>query len=142
MSTLAADNPRVFETGQDNQLDELPIIANDIVYDGAAVGESSTTGTYRPLAGGDTFGGFAVAQCDNTGGSAAAKRIKVYRKGVVRLTVTGVSDRTSVDNAVYATDDDTFTLTASGATQIGKVKRWISGSIVLVYFEAVAVRSI
>lgn len=142
MSTLSADKPRVFETGHDDALNGLPAIASDIIYDGAAVGESSSTGTYRPLQGGDTFAGFAIAQCDNSNGSASDRNISVRQRGVVKLSVTGVSSTANVGDAVYASDDDTFTTTASGGTQIGKVFRWISGTTCLVYFEAAAVQSI
>lgn len=125
MATLAADKPRVFElTGGHPYLAEIPIIANDIVYAGAAVGESTTTGTGRPLAGGDNFMGFCNEKCDNTGGSAADKFIKMYDEGDVELTVTGVDNINDYEAAVYAIDDDTFTLTSSTThTKIGKVKR-------------------
>ena len=53
--------------------------------------------------------------------------------------MTGIAN---VTDAVYATDDDTFTLTATGGLQIGKVSRWISGTTCMVYFEAANLRSI
>jgi hypothetical protein len=141
MTTLAADNPRVFETGHDNHINELPVIASDIIYLGAAVGENGS-GYYRPLQGGDPFEGFAVATVDNSSGSAADKNVKVYQRGVATLSVTGVTAVTDEGSTVYATDDDTFTLTASGATAIGKIIRYVSGTTVQVLFEAVSVRSI
>lgn len=143
MSTLATDAPRVFETGHDELLNEIPAIANDIIYDGAAVGESSSTGTGRPLVAGDNFMGFATEQCDNSGGSAGDKRIKVKMRGVVQLSITGVDNINDFGDNVYATDDDTFTLTASGASSIGKLIRYnaVTGKG-LVYFEAACIRSI
>lgn len=143
MATLTKDKPRTFEaTGGHPNQNEVPIIASDTVYAGAAVGESTTTGTGRPLVGGDTFMGFATEKCDNEGGSASAKNIKVLTTGVAKLAVTGVTAASNYDAPVYASDDDTFTLTASGATQIGKVKRWIVSTTCLVHFEATANRSI
>lgn len=146
MATLAADKPRVFAmTGAHPDYNEVPIIADDIVYNGAAVGESTTTGTFRPLSGGDTFAGFCHEKCDNAGGAANAKLIKVYASGRVQLTVTGVDNINDEGATVYASDDDTFTLTNTTTnTAIGKVERVINTSTnqALVYFEAASKRSI
>lgn len=143
MATLAADKPRVYGGNVEPLFNHLPIIADDIVYEGSAVGESSTSGTYRPLVGADTFVGFAHEKCDNASGAASAKNIKVRQKGIVKLAVTGASGVTDHGVAVYASDDDTFTLTSSSAyTQIGKVHRWITSTTCEVYFEGVTVRSI
>lgn len=140
MSTLAADKPRIFETGHDEFLNELPMVASDIIYDGAAVGELNDTGTYQPLGTGSTvdkFAGFAYEQCDNSAGSAGDKSVKVKQKGRVILDVTGVTAKTDVEKTVWATDDNTFTLTyAAGAVSIGKISRHISGTKCVVEFEA------
>ena len=141
MATLSADNPRVFETGHDENINGLPVIANDIIYDGAAVGENGS-GYFRPLVAADNFAGFADEQADNTGGSAGDINVKVKQRGVVKLSVTGVTAVTDEGSTVYATDDNTFTLTASGASSIGKIVRYVSGTTVMVAFEAVSVRSL
>lgn len=146
MATLAKDKPRVFElTGAHPDYNEIPIIADDIVYAGAAVGESTTTGTGRPLNGADAFMGFCVEKCDNTGGSANDKQIKVLSTGYAELVVTGVDNINDEGASVYASDDDTFTLTSTTtSTQIGKVVRVTSTALnkALVYFEAAHRRSI
>jgi hypothetical protein len=129
VSTLAADKPRIFETGHDEYLNELPTIATDIIYDGAAVGELNDTGTYQPLGTGSTvdrFAGFATEQCDNSAGAAGDKKVKVRQKGRVILAVTGATAITDKEKIVWATDDNTFTLTyAAGAVMIGHVSRYI-----------------
>jgi hypothetical protein len=141
MATLAKDKSRIFSVN--STTNRVPIIADDIVYQGAAVGESSSTGTGRPLVSGDTFLGFATAKVDNAGGAASAKDITVYDKGHVWLSgVTGVTGQADLNATVYATDDDSFTLTASGASSIGKITDYSATLGVLVYFEASAVRSI
>jgi len=138
MATLAKDKSRIFSVN--STTNRVPIIADDIVYQGAAVGESSSTGTGRPLVSGDTFLGFATAKVDN---AASAKDITVYDKGHVWLSgVTGVTGQADLNATVYATDDDSFTLTASGASSIGKITDYSATLGVLVYFEASAVRSI
>lgn len=142
MTTLSSNTNRVFEFNEDPLLNDIPVIASDIIYAGAAVGESSSTGNARPLQGGDTFLGFAIAKADNSSGSVGDTYVHVRSKGIVKLTVTGVSADDDLGVAVYATDDDTFTTTASGATQIGVLHRWISGTTCMVRFEASTVRSI
>src|SRR5690348_466725 len=118
MATLAADKPRAYEnTGPHPDVNEIPIIASDTIYNGAAVGESSSTGTARPLVGGDNFMGFCVEQCANEGGAAAAKLVKVYTTGVVWLTVANATNINQFGDAVYASDDDTFTISSTSNTQ-------------------------
>jgi hypothetical protein len=138
MATLSSDKARAFHA-IDNVFD-LPAVATDIIYKGAAVGDSSGTG--RPLVAADVFMGFAVAKCDNSAGAASAKQIRVSQSGVVEIAVTGVSSTDSVGVDVYATDDDTFTLTASGASSIGTIVKWITGTTCLVAYQGSAFRSI
>lgn len=138
MTTLAANKPRDYEIGDFN---ELPMIASDIIYEGAAVGDNGS-GLARPLVAGDPLLGFAQRQADNSAGAASAINVLVRQRGEIVLTVTGVASADDVGATVYASDDDTFTLTASTNTAIGKVARWITSTTCVVYFEAVQVRSI
>jgi len=141
MTTLAKNQPRAFEEGEIN---DLPVIANDIIYEGAAVGESSTTGTFRPLVAGDNFAGFATRKADNTAVGAAAGdvNVNVKQKGKIQLSVTGVTGVTDEGSTVYASDDDTFTLSSTSNSAIGKIIRYVTGTTVIVAFEAVSRRSI
>jgi hypothetical protein len=145
MATLAADKLRAFEASPSHpDLNEIPAIASDIIYAGAAVGESSSTGTGRPLVAGDTFLGFAVEQCDNSAGAAAAKNIKVLSSGFIWLTITNVDNINDVGDAIYASDDDTFTTASTSNSPIGKLVRYDSTRTHkgLVYFESAWNRSI
>jgi len=141
MTTLAKNQPRAFEEGE---LNDLPVIANDIIYEGAAVGESSTTGTFRPLVAGDSFAGFATRKADNTAVGAAAGdvNVNVKQKGKIQLSVTGVTGVTDEGSTVYASDDNTFTLSSTSNSAIGKIIRYVTGTTVIVAFEAVTMRSI
>jgi len=142
MTTLSANKVREYElAGPEESFNDLPIVASDIIYEGAAVGENGS-GAFRPLVGGDNFAGFATRKCDNSSGSAGDKNINLKTKGRIKLSVTGVTGVTDEGSTVYATDDDTFTLTSSGASSIGKIVRYISGTNVIVAFEAVSERSI
>lgn len=132
MTTLAANKPRAYELGERN---ELPVIASDIIYEGAAVGIVPASGHARPLAAGDRFGGFAVQKADNSAGSAADITVRVVQSGEIELSVSGavISD---VGQPVYATDDDTFVLSPVGGVFIGFVKRFVSSGVVVVGFDA------
>lgn len=141
MSTLAADKPRVYESGHDDIENDVFVIAADILWNGSAVGELNDSSTYQPLnLGGttvDKFGGFCVITCDNSLGAAKALRAHVKEIGYIKLTVTGVAAETDEGKTVWATDDDTFTLTyAAGAVSIGKVHRWETGTKCVVRFVA------
>jgi hypothetical protein len=138
MTTLATNKPRAYELGEFN---ELPMIANDIIYEGAAVGDNGS-GLARPLVAADPFMGFAQRKADNTGGAASAVKVMVRPKGLIEIPVTGAASADDQGVTVYASDDDTFTLTAGSNTAIGKVHRWVSGTTCVVYFEAVSQRSI
>ena len=140
MTTLAANVKRAFEFNEDPVLNDVPMIAADIVYEGAAVGDSA--GTARPLVAADNFLGFAVAKADNSLGAASAINCRVSEQGRVKLSVTGVVDADDVRETVYADDDNSFTLTNSSNSAIGKIVRWVSGTTCIVQYEAVQKRSI
>lgn len=132
MTTLAANKPRALELGRTNT---LPVIASDIIYEGAAVGMVVGTGHCRPLAAGDLFVGFAERQCDNSAGAAAAKNVDLIKSGQVQLSVTGAVV-TDIGQPVYATDDDTFVFSPVGGVFIGYVKRYVSSGVAVVEFDA------
>lgn len=132
MTTLAANKPRAYEQGNRN---DLLMIASDIIYEGAAVGIVAGSGHARPLAAGDKFAGFAVATADNSAGVAAAKAVRVITEGLIQLPVTSVAI-TDIGKAVYASDDDTFVLTQSTNSYVGRVHRFVSSGVAIVAFDA------
>lgn len=132
MTTLAKNAMRTIEVGDQN---ELPVIASDIIYQGAAVGDNGS-GYCRPLVAGDPFRGLALAKVDNSTGAAGDKKVTLTTNDKVVLTVVGASAVTDVDRAVYATDDNTFTFApAAAATYVGKVVRWVSGTSCIVKLQ-------
>ena len=141
MTTLAANKPRRRETGHDNYLNGLPMIDDDIIWEGAAVGEKDDTGTFRPLVSGDKFAGFSLGKFDNTiaGHVAGFVSAEVLMEGVIELPVTGVTGITDIGKPVYATDDDAFSLTVGGSL-VGRIIRHVSGTKVLVHFQAFYLR--
>lgn len=132
MATLAANKARTFEDGD---VSVHPMIASDIIYEGAACGFSSTSGNVRPLVAGDQFAGFAVEKIDNSSGAAGDKNIRLRRRGYVKLTVSGaaVGDE---GQGVYASDDDTFTATSEAAnSRVGTIERIDSSGVAIVKIE-------
>lgn len=139
MATLAADKSRNYEAYAGEVLNDLPVIAADIIYEGAAVGENAA-GYMRPLVAADPFVGFAVKQVDNAAGAAGDKDVKVRSCGFVQLAISALAITANDGVAVYASDDDTFTLTAAANSLIGHVHRWISTGVAIVHFEAVSMK--
>lgn len=137
MTTLAADSPRDYSLGA---IEDYPVIASDIIYEGAAVGENGS-GYSRPLVAGDPFQGFALERADNSSGSAGAKNVRVRTRGRVVLPISGIAITANDRPAVYASDDDTYTLTASTNSLIGYVARWIETGSAVVEFDAALVRA-
>lgn len=131
MTTLAADSPLTIEGGTIN---EYPVIASDIIYEGAAVGLVSGTGHARPLAAGDRFVGFAEQKADNSAGAAAAINVRVRHKGKVQLSVTGAVI-TDVGQPVYATDDAAFGFIPTAAVFVGRVCRFVSSGVAVVEYD-------
>ena len=113
MATLTANKKIDYEFNEDPLLNDIPVVATDIVYEGAAVGESASTGTGRPLVSGDSFLGMAVAKCDNTTGAAGDKNIRVRQRGTMKVAVAIVAGIADLGANVYASDDDVFTLSSS-----------------------------
>jgi len=130
MATLAADKARTVELGDIN---EIPVIASDIIYEGAAVGDNAS-GYARPLVAGDPFRGFAERKADNSAGAAGDVNVRIKTKGLIKLPISSLAI-TDVGKDVYASDDDTFTLTKSTNTRIGYVHRWESTGVGIIAFE-------
>lgn len=131
MTTLAADKARAIELPDFN---DLPVVASDIIYEGAAVGDNGTNAA-RPLTAGDRFVGFCVSNVDNSTGAAGAKYVRVRTAGRVQVPITSI-DSTDVGKSVYASDDDTFTLTQSTNSYIGRAVRLVATGTVIVAFNA------
>ena len=132
MTTLAENKQRTFTLGD---REEYPVVATDIIFQGAAVGED-TNGYARPLQAGDRFLGFAEAKADNSTGAAGDVAVLVKQRGKVELPIAALPITANDRPAVYASDDDTFTLTATANSRIGWVSRWVSTGIAVVEFDA------
>jgi hypothetical protein len=137
MTTLAANKPRVYEGGHRIEENVMPVIASDIIYEGAAVGFNDAAGTVGPLGTSscNKFCGFAYTKADNSAGAASAINCDLITQGHIVLPVTGAVI-TDVKQPVYATDDDTFAFSPVSGYFVGYIHRWISAGVALVAFNA------
>lgn len=108
----------------------LPVLESAVIYKGSAVGVTAA-GYARALVGGDTFKGFAVAGADNLAGASGDSDVDVRQEGMFRLAIAGADVSANAGAPVYATDDNTFTLTPGGS-YIGDVVVWSQGNEAIV----------
>lgn len=98
-----------------------PLAASAVVFRHTAIGQVSGANTFRALVAGDKFAGIALDGADNTGGAAGAVTVHTRITGRVLLTVAGADATTAVGTAVYASADDTYTLTSTSNSPMGKI---------------------
>lgn len=137
MSALNTDINRVFETPTDTNA--IPVKAGAKIYEGALVGKTET-GYGRPLQAGDTAIGFAKDYTDNTNGADGEKNCEVKAKGKVSLFISGIT-LADVGSNIYATDDNTFTLTETNNSLVGKLIRFERTDYGIVAFDFLAINT-
>ena len=134
MATRSSAANRVYAVGD---VAAYPVIASDIIYEGSAVGENAS-GYSRPLTAGDPFQGFAEETIDNSSGAAGALNVRVKTKGFIKVAISAIAITSNDRPLVYASDDDTFTLTKGSNSLIGTVFQWLETGYAIVEFDAAA----
>lgn len=101
---------------------DLPVDDNVNIYKGAFVGRNRATGYARPLAAGDEFLGVALKQANNTASGHIAGGIDVrLHQGIdIVHALSGVA-LADVGKEVYASDDETLTLSPDGNSRVGRI---------------------
>lgn len=130
---LSADTPRTYELGDIN---ELTVDTGVTIYEGAFVFAKKADGTAvvaSPAISTHVFAGIAIQ------GATAGNKIRVKDRGKVRMPITGAS-AASVGAIVYASADDTLTLTASTNVPVGYVHRHVTSTTCIVEFRSTAER--
>ena len=122
---------RDYELGEVN---EFLLLADTIVYEGAAVGLNEQ-GYARPLQAGDHFVGFAEDTADNVCGKNGDKRVRVKHCGKIKLPIDGLQ-LNHVGQSVFASDDNTFTLKGEHNSRIGIVYRCEAEGIGIIAFNS------
>lgn len=131
MTALTNDTNRVFEV--DNDSNAVALAAGTKVFQGSLIGKTAT-GYGRALEAGDTAMGFAKDNVDNTDGTDGEKIVEVKSMGKVSLFISGLTIA-DVGKDVYASDDNTFTLTSTNNSKVGKIIRFEKSDYAIVYFN-------
>ena len=132
---LAANTSRKYEIGDINT---LTVASGVTIYEGALVMALKSDGTAvvaSPAISTHSFAGIAIK------GAAAGEKVQVKESGKVEMAVTGAS-AASVGAIVYASADDTLTLTASTNVPVGYVHRHVTSTTCIVKFSSSAERDI
>lgn len=132
MTTLAVDANRTYGLGD---VQEYPVVASDIIYEGAAAGQVKASGHIRPLTSVDRFVGFAERQADNSLGAAAAINCRVKRRGMVKLSIAGAVITDPVGLAIYGQDDNAFSFSPVAGVFVGTLARWEASGVVICEFD-------
>ena len=122
---------------QDGVRGHLPVAASTRIYEGTFVFINATGyGDDDTATGVNEFGGIAIKDTDNSGGSAGDLNVEVWRTGVFELVGAGTFTQADVSRTVYASDNFTITLTGGGsAVPIGTVARYVSATVLGVDIE-------
>jgi hypothetical protein len=117
---LSSNREVKFYTSQ--ELIEIPVDDNVNIYKGAFLGRNRGTGYARPLAAGDDFLGVAYQQADNTvsGHTAGGINVRLHQAIDIVHALSGVTNA-DIGKDVYASADDTLTLTPTGNSRVGRV---------------------
>ncbi len=104
-----------------NELIDLAVDDNVLIYKGALVGRNRATGFVRPLVAGDEFVGVAYRQADNTvaGHTAGGISARLFQTIDIVHPLSGVATA-DIGRPVYASDDETLTLNNVGS-RVGRV---------------------
>jgi len=131
---LSANTTLSFIRGEQSQ---APVKGTTTIYEGGILG--LTSGYARELVAGDLFIGHALEYIDNSSGSDGDLYVKIMR-GTYRLQVTlsGVAI-TDVGGRVFASADDTLTLTPGSNSMVGVVARYVTTDTAIVEFQTSAV---
>lgn len=131
MTALTNDTNRVFEVNNDSNA--VALAAGTKVFQGSLIGKTAT-GYGRALEAGDTAMGFAKDNVDNTDGTDGEKIVEVKSMGKVSLFISGLTIA-DIGKDVYASDDNTFTLTSTDNSKVGKIVRFEKSDYAIVYFN-------
>jgi len=134
MTALNTDINRVFETPSTSNA--IPVAEGARIYQDALVGKNAA-GYGRPLQAGDTPMGFAKDHIDNTNGVDGEKICELKAKGKASLFISGITIA-DIGRAVYASDDNTFTLTDADNSLVGKLVRFEKSDYGIVAFDFLA----
>ena len=132
-ATAANAFPR--ESVQNASRNRFPVAASTRIFNDTLVGINPATGYARGLVKGDKFVGLAInGDVDNRDGAAGDLSVETELGSVAIVPVAGLTGHANVTNIVYASDDNTLTLTAGDNVAVGVIKRYESATTAAVRF--------
>ena len=145
MAAATKDVGRTYEAGVDPIFNDHALASDATIYEGTVVGLHLTSNEATDtLVLTDAFAGFAGTKAVE----GTQTYVKVRAQGIIKVAVTtGGATEPDIGDTVYASDDNTFTMTEGSNMVIGKVHRVVShdsgtSSTVTVHFQALSRRSI
>ena len=114
---MALSGNREVDRYVDQELRSYLVAADEHIYKGGFVGLDGS-GYARALQAGDVCVGLAYEECDNDGGGTGERRVRVYTQGDFLHGLSGAA-LTDIGAAVYASDDETLTLTGTNNSLVG-----------------------
>ncbi len=133
MTALTADAQRSMAASQGKRA--YPARAAETIYKGAFVGVDPA-GYAKSFEPGDLLVGISDGYIDNSAGAAGAENVHVHTQGDLMFTLSGAA-LTDVGKLVYATDDNTISLTGHPDGYVGKIVHYMAAdSAVLVRLKA------
>jgi hypothetical protein len=127
---MALTGNRELDRYVDQELRRYAVAAGAHVYKGGFVGLNAS-GYARGLVAGDRCVGIAYEEADNSGGADAGVYVRVFTLGDFSHTLAGAAV-TDIGKPLYASADDTLTLTAAGNSFVGWVVDRPSANTVIV----------
>ena len=114
---------------------DQPVLASMTIYEGAVV-SITAAGYAKGYAGTDTvFAGICDSKADNSLGSSADIKVKIRRdEHIRRVTLASVAIG-DAGNAVYASDDATFTQTKGSNLRVGRIHAYIAANTCYIKVE-------
>lgn len=119
----------------DQQLRTLSVKAATVIYRGGLVGVDRATGYARPILAGDQFQGLAYEHCDNSGGANGDREVTLFTQGDFEMGLAGVT-KVSIGRPVFATSDNTLTLSGGAASYVGVIVDVPATGTVIVRIDA------
>lgn len=120
----------------DQELRSYPVAAATRVFKGGFVSVNAT-GYVTPLVAGARFVGIAYEEANNTAGTDAAMRVRVFTQGDFAHVLTGATVA-SVGRPVYASADDTLSFAPGGNTFVGYVQDVVAANDIILRLDTTA----
>ncbi len=137
---MAALTENVDRKEKEGKLLAHPVVASDIIYQGAIV-KHNAAGYLAPMAAeaGAAFAGIAYEKVDNSAGAAGDLTCRAEKYGAFLMNGTGFS-QADVGSIAYASDDNTISTTqGTNELAVGRIVEFISSTEVRVRIDNYAV---